>query len=294
MAIYEVQMLEREGFHLKKPFLAEAKKTLKIVKKMGQHYKPTTWDLFISGSVLGLDAFYKARKGKWWDAYSEGGKSRQLFRRIKKMDPDYVDADFGLGMYLYWRSVFTQDLWFLRMFPNRRDEGIEIVKNVAENGNFAKDLAKVNLAIMYFEERHFNEARTILDEYVGRYPNNVILSRLLGKVLISQKQYAKAVEQFEKILKIDPTFKTPHYFLGAALVLSRDPSKYDRAEQELREFLKIHGGQYWPSHAHYWLGRLEEQRGNKEAAEREYKIALSLNPKITDAVKRVRGLGGGV
>ncbi|MFH1830123.1 MAG: tetratricopeptide repeat protein [Pseudomonadota bacterium] len=294
MAVNEIKMLEHENFYLEKPFLADSKKGLKIVSQVMRRYNPSTWDLFISGSVFGLDAFFKARKGTWWDAYTEGGESRQIFRRIKKMDPNYVDADFGLGMYLYWRSVFASDLWFLRMFPNRRDEGIAIVKYVAENGNFAKDLAKVNLAIMYFEEKRFDEAYVILDQYVAQYPNNVILRRLLGKVLISQKQYAKGVEQFETILKIDPDLKKPRYFIGAALVLARDPSQYDRAEKELKKFLEIQKGEYWPSYAHYWLGRLEEQRGNKEAAEKEYKIALSLNPKIQDAVKRVRGLGGGV
>ncbi|MFH1830121.1 MAG: tetratricopeptide repeat protein [Pseudomonadota bacterium] len=144
------------------------------------------------------------------------------------------------------------------------------------------------------EEKRFDDARMILDQYVAQYPNNVILRRLLGKVFISQKQYAKGVEQFEKILEIDSSLKNPHYFIGAALVLMRNPSQHDRAELELKKFLEFQKDTYWSSHAHYWLGRLEEERGNKEAAEMEYKIALSLNPKIQDAVKRVRGLGGGV
>jgi len=294
MAVYEIRMLEREDSHLRKQFLDEAKKGLRIVSQVQQKYDPTTWDLFLAGSLLGLDGFFKARHEQWWDAYVQGGKSRQIFRRVKKMDPDFIDADFGLGMYLYWRSVFTRDLWFLKMFPDRRWEGIGIVKNVAENGHFAKELARVNLAIMYFEEKKFDEAAAILQDYTSRYPNNIILHRLYGKVLISQKRYDQAVGQFEKILEIEPSLKKPHYFIGAALVLKRDPAQYARAESELREFLKIQKGSYWPAFAHYWLGRLEAQRGNREVAEKEYQQAIALYPKVEGAVSKARGMGGGV
>jgi tetratricopeptide (TPR) repeat protein len=294
MAVYEINMLEREDFHLQKKFLAERDKGIKLVNRVLQKYDPSVWDLFLSGSLLGLDGFYKARKGVWWDAYVQGGKSRQLFRRVKKMDPGFIDADFGLGMYLYWRSVFTRDLWFLKMFPDKRNEGIAIVENVVKNGHFARELARVNLAIMYFEEKRFDEAGKLLTDYIARYPNNIVLRRLYGKVLISQKQYDAAVAQFEKTLEIDPELKKPHYFIGAALVLKNDPAGYARAEKELRDFIKTQGGRYWPAYSHYWLGRLEEQRGNKEAAEKEYQKALALEPGIKDAARRVRGMGGGV
>jgi TolA-binding protein len=294
MAVYEVRMLEREDTHLKSQFLKESKRGLKVVSQVQQKYNPTIWDLFLAGSLLGLDGFFKARHEQWWDAYVQGGKSRQIFRRIKKIDPNFIDADFGLGMYLYWRSVFTRDLWFLRMFPDRRKEGIAIVRNVAERGHFAKELARVNLAIMYFEEKEFNKAASILSDFTSRYPNNVILRRLYGKVLISQKRYDPAVTQFERMLQVEPVLKKPHFFIGAALVLKRDPAQYARAESELREFLKIQKGKYWPAFAHYWLGRLEAQRGNKQAADKEYKQAVALYPKIEGAVRKVRGMGGGV
>ena len=294
MAVYEVRMLEREDFHLQNQFLKAAKEGRKRVNKILQKYDPSAWELFISGALLGLDGFFKARKDQWWDAYVDGGKSRQLFRHVKKIDPAYIDADFGLGMYLYWRSVFTRDLWFLRFFPDKRKEGIAIVKRVAEKGHFSKELAKANLAIAYFEEKEYKKARPILDHFVKRYPNNVILRRLLGKVFAATKQYDAALEQFRAIRAIDPTFKKPYYFIGAILVLKKNPERYPEAEEKLRHFLKIQGGKYWPASAHYWLGRLEEQRGNKEAARREYEAAIKLYPKIRDAMKRVRGMGGAV
>ena len=43
-----------------------------------------------------------------------------------------------------------------------------------------------------------------------------------------------------------------------------------------------------------FIGRLQEIRGDTTAATEEYRAALALDPKIRDAVARVRGLGGGV
>ncbi len=294
MAVAEVQMLEREDFHLEGDFLAAARDGNALVKQILQCYHPSEWQLFLSGSLLGLDGFFKARKDQWWEAYVQGGKSRQLFRRVKEMDPSFIDADFGLGMYLYWRSVFTKDLWFLKMFPDKRAEGIATVEKVAREGRLAKDLARANLIIMYFEERRFADAKKLLDEYLARYPNNVILKRLMGKVMIALKQYDSAVDQFRGIISIDSAITQPHYFIGVALVLKNDPARFEEAKRELNEFIRIQGGRYWPAYAHYWLGRLAEARGNKEEATAEYKTAVSLEPKIQDAVKRIRGLGGGV
>lgn len=294
MAVLEVRMLEREDLHLEDEFTKAARVGRARVGKVLQRYRPTPWQLYSCGSLLGLEGFFKARKGEWWGAYTAGTKSRQLFRRVKKLDPDYVDADFGLGMYLYWRSVFSRDLWFLRFIPDKRKEAIAIVERVATHGRFAKDLARVSLAVIYFEEKRYDEAEKILNEYVSRYPENVILRRLLGKVLVAKRRYDAAVEQFRTVLKIDASFKKPHYFIGATLVRKGDPARFAEAERELNHFLEIQGGKYWPASAHYWLGRLAEKRGDKELAKREYKKALSLRPKIGDALRRVRGLGGGI
>lgn len=294
MAVFEVRMLEREDFHLAGELQGAAKDCKRRVDKIMQRYDPTPWNLFISGSLLGLEGFFKARRGEWWDAYVLGNQSRQLFRHVKQIDPNYIDADFGLGMYLYWRSVFIKDLWFLKIFPDRRAEGIAIVESVAENGRFAKGLAKVNLAIAYYEERRYGDAGRILDEYVKRYPNNVILRRIYGKVLVAMKKYDSAIEQFRAILAEDKSFNKSHYFIGAALVLKGDPKGYPGAESELRLFLKAEKGRYWPASGHYWMGRLEEARGNRKLALAEYETAHKLDPKIGDALKRARGLGGGL
>lgn len=294
MAIYEVRMLEREDFHLEREYDRAAERGRELVGRVLQRYNPGAWDQFLAGSIEGLDGFIKARKGSWWGAYVAGTKARQLFHRVKEMDRGFMDADFGLGMYLYWRSVYTQKLWFLRFFPDKRDEGIAIVERVAREGRFAKELAHVNLSIMYMEEKRFADAQKVLEHFAQRYPENVILRKLLGKVLVAQKRYDAALGHFRAMHDIDPELKKAHYFIGATLVLEGDPSTFPEAEKELKYFIKIHGGKYWPASAHYWLGRLAEMRGDRKLARREYETALELYPRLEDPLRRIRGLGGGL
>ena len=295
MAVLEMRMFEREDFHLATEFEAEAKEGNAKATAVLQRYHPAAWDLFLAGSLLGLEGFYKARRGEWWGAYTAGGKSRQIFRRVKEMDPSFVDADFGLGMYIYWRSVFAKEISFLKIFPDRRDEGRAIVQRVADGGRFAKELARVNLGMMHFEDGRFGEAQKIFAGYVARYPGSVILRQLLGRSLLQLKRYDEAIAQFREVIRIEPAIKKAHYFIGVAIVLANDAARFPEAEKELRSFIGMEkGGKYWPSYAHYWLGRMAELKGDAAAAQAEYDAASALNPKIRDAARRARGMGGGV
>jgi TolA-binding protein len=295
MAILEMRMFEREDFHLANEFEAEAKEGDAKATAVLQRYHPGSWDLFLAGSLFGIEGFYKARKGEWWAAYTAGGKSRQIFRRVKEMDPSFVDADFGLGMYIYWRSVFAKEISFLKIFPDRRDEGRAIVQRVADQGRFAKELARANLGIMHLEDGRFAEAQKIFADYVARYPGSVILRQMLGRALLQLKRYDEAVAQFREVIRLEPAIKKAHYFIGVALVLKNDPAGFPAAEKELRSFIEMEkGGKYWPSYAHYWLGRLAEAKGDQAAAKAEYDAATELNPKVKDAARRARGMGGGV
>jgi len=294
MATLELQMIEREDTRFAKEFKAVAKEGLARVGGIMQLYDPSEWKLFVSASLVGLDAFFKAREGEWWNSYTEGTKSRQTFARIKKKNPKFVDADFGLGMYLFWRSVFISDFWFLRFFPDKRAEGIAIIENVAENGHFSKLLAGINLGIMYFEGKRFEEASGIFASFVKRFPDNVIIRRLYGKVLVRLKKYDLAVAQFKHILKVDPTFKKPYYFIGASLVLKGNQKGFPEARKSLDHFIRIQDGTYWPASAHYWLGRLADKEGNKKLSETEYKKAYKMDSRIREALKQSRGLGSGM
>lgn len=294
MAILEVKMLERENFYLENEFNESAKRGEKVVGKVMQRYHPTNEDLFFSGALIGLDGFFRARKGEWWGAYSKGTVSRQIFRNILKKDPDFVDAELGMGMYIYWRSVFTKEISILPFFPDRRQEGIAIVEKVAREGFMAKELAEVNLGIIYFEEKRYADAIRVFDDFCKRYPDNVVLHTLYGKVLIADKKYDRAIEEFKRAIEIDPTLSKQRYFVGMAIVLKGDKQRFAEAGEYLKKFEENEKDRLWKSYALYWLGTLNEKQGDKQVAKGYYEEAVKLNRGLKSAKLKLRGLGGGI
>lgn len=294
MAVLEIRMLEREDFHLENEFMAVAKRGEDVVGRIMQRYHPTNLDLFFAAGVLGLEGFFKARKGQWWGAYTKGNESKQIFNRILKGNPDFVDAELGLGMYTYWRSVFTNEIKILPFFADKRAEGIATVEKVARDGNLARELAHVNLGIIYFEEKRYADAERVLEGYAKRFPKNIVVHNLLGRVYLSQKKYGPAISEFKKILAVDPGNRRAHYLIGMTIVVEGNKEMFAEAENELQGFLKGETDRLWRSYALYWLGMLYEKQGNKDSAKKYYEDAIALNGGLKSAKLKLRGLGGGI
>jgi len=294
MAVLEVRMLEKEDFHLESEILEVARRGEAVVGKIMQLYNPSDTDLFFAGGLVGLEGFFKARKGQWWAAYTRGNISRQIFNSILKRNPDFIDATFGLGMYTYWRSVFTKEIKFLPFFADKRAEGIAVVERVAREGNLARDMAKVNLGVIYFEEKRYADAIRVFEDFTKRFPKNVILHQLLGRVCLADKKYGRAVEEFKKVLSLDALNSKAHYFIGTSIVLEGNKERLPEAEKELKGFLDSAKDRLWRSYALYWLGMLNEKMGNADNAKNYYAQAVELNHGLKSAKMKLRGLGGGI
>lgn len=294
MAVYEVQMLEAEDFHLEKEFLETAKRGEEIVDKIMQRYRPSDVDLFFSGGLIGLEGFFRARHAQWWGAYTRGNICRQIFNSILKRNPSFVDAQFGLGMYIYWRSVFTNEIKFLPFFSDRRKEGIAIVEKVAREGNLAREMAQVNLGIIYFEERRLADAERVFDDFTKRYPRNALLHMFYGKVLLADKKYDQAIEEFKKVAQINPRIIKANYFVGLALVQQGKKERMSEAKKYLVGYLGEAKERLWKSYALYWLGLMHEITGEKDVALKYYTQAFDLNRGLKGAKIKLRALGGGI
>lgn len=294
MALLEIKMLEREDFSLERQFNEALKEGMDRVEEVLSKQDANPWELFISGSLIGLDGFFKARHGKWWAAYVAGNRSRNLFERVQKIDPDFVDVNFGLGMHTYWRSAYIHELPFLRMFSDKRDEGIAAIERVARDGSVSRDIAQANLIIIYIDEKRFKECLPVLDSFLARYPDSVLLHHYRGKVLSALGFYDDAIDEFNRELKIDATLKKPIYFINAALVKKGDLSRLEEAKAGLNKFIGHESSRYWPAAAHFYLGRIAELRGDAQMARSEFKVARDLNPNVDKSISRVRGMGAGL
>jgi len=93
----------------------------------------------------------------------------------------------------------------------------------------------------------------------------------------------------EDLAPRDPRGK---FYSGVALILQNE--KPAEAEKLLREYLELapmNSDYPRPWVAHYWLGRLQENRKNPTGARGEYQAALKLNGKYKPAQEALKQLG---
>ncbi len=213
MAAWQIQMFENLDFRFRSEFEAAEKKFERQASQLLKDY-PSDWDMFISGAGYGMRGFFYARDGKWFRALGSAVRAVQILKRLNWEDPNYIDAYLGLGMYEYWRSVFTKKIRFLPFFSDHRQAGIEQVEMVVAKGKFANEMAEANLAFIFSSEKDFARSREIVDRYLKKYPKNVILRQLSGDIFINLKKFDKAAVEYKKIYEIDPALTKALYRLG--------------------------------------------------------------------------------
>jgi len=122
-------------------------------------------------------------------------------------------------------------------------------------------------------------------------PKSAELIYDIGDYAVRRSQAEQLMEVAELGTKADPADARSRFYGAVGLILKNE--KLEEAERFLKEYLqKAPKRTGYPRYAvaHEWLGRLHENKGEKEAAAKEYQAALQLDPKsksAREALKRV-------
>lgn len=271
MAVRQVRMFENEDFRFKREYNDIEKKYDDFALRELRKGDIPSWELFVHGASDGMRGFFRGREGRWLDALMHGLHAMRMFKRLKWQEPSLVDTDFGFGMYKYWRSVFTSEIKFLPFFGDHREEGIRLIRKVAENGEFAKDLAVGGLVFVLSYEKRYDEALAAADRILAVYPENIIIKSLKGDILISKKKYDEALAIFQDIYGKNPEITTALFQQGRILFKKAD---YPGARKALEKFLGTGPEKEWGSSACYLLGMIAEAGNDKSGAVEYYKKSL--------------------
>lgn len=159
--------------------------------------------LYTLGVAYGLRANYNFLVRKAWrDALRDATAARKLHNQVTEIDRHFVDARLVQGVHEYvvgslpwhWRM-----LGFLIGFRGNKEEGIRILREVAERGQVNKLDAKVLLCAIYRRERKPELAIPLIQELMASFPRNYLLYFELAQMYSEAGDKDRALQVLAKL-----------------------------------------------------------------------------------------------
>ncbi|HAZ07616.1 MAG TPA: hypothetical protein DCZ01_03615 [Elusimicrobia bacterium] len=130
---------------------------------------------FVSGMALGTRGQWKLLKGRYLDAYFDGKKAVKHLKRCLKLDDQYLDAYFGLGVFDYQAAHLSGVAKLGLLFGMRGDEkrGLKRIGLAMESSRCAGRQAAEFLIHIYMLDRHdFARALAVVQRLRREFPSS--------------------------------------------------------------------------------------------------------------------------
>jgi Tfp pilus assembly protein PilF len=206
-------------------------------------------------------------------------KTRREFARAVELDPNYLDARWGLiEFYMIAPGFMGGDE------KKAFEQAGEIRKRDTMRGHQA-------FAYIYTRQKKPDLARKEYIDAVKEEPNSPKTHYFLGtSFLTADKNYKQAAEEFEMAVKLDPNYMPGWFQIGHMAALSG--VNLPRGEEALQKYLAYTPKPDEPQHyrAYFWLGGIYEKQGKKGEARQNYATSLKINPRqpdVAEALKKI-------
>jgi tetratricopeptide (TPR) repeat protein len=194
------------------------------------------------------------------------------------LDPDNLDVRDDLITY------YAQVPGFL---GGSKEKARETLLEIKKRNPYRGSAAAANLCTA---EKDIACVERELKGMVTRYPDSAAVYGSLAAFYSNQKQFDKAFAVLDDRLRVKPAELTTLYAVGRTASLSGQ--NLDQGERALKVYLASPTPEAGPApaHVHYRLGTIYEKKGAKDLAREEYRTALQLNPKHSEAQKSLASL----
>jgi tetratricopeptide (TPR) repeat protein len=122
------------------------------------------------------------------------------------------------------------------------------------------DKALVLQAQMAVYSEDYGRAETLLRNAIAKHPDNQKFKKMLAQVLIKAAKYEEAGEVYETLFANDPKDFESQFSLG---LVHLQQDRGNKAEDIFKQLLEQ---REWRNQANFYLGKIEEKRGNTENA----------------------------
>jgi tetratricopeptide (TPR) repeat protein len=245
--------------------------------------------LYSLGVSHAVRANYEFMVKKWGDALADAAAARKLHMRVLDLDSKFVDARLIPGADEYVIGSLPR-VW--KMFtavaglPGDRENGIQTLKAVAQNGRYNRFDAEALLSAIYRREKRPAEAIAPLNDLIRTFPRGYLLRVELAEMYGDagdRKKAMDAVEQLDQLRRAGaPGFQRfpeakIHYTRAGLLMQWGD---LDQALGEIKMATANVNTLDAPAAGSAWLrlGEICDLKGQRQQAVAAYREAMRAAP----------------
>ncbi len=182
-------------------------------------------------------------------------ESRTFFQQAVAEDPEFAQAHYFLALTSPTAKEFFDAMKAAQQFVPSASKGEQLLI-----GAFA---AGVN--------GDSKTQRKMFSELAAAYPNSERAQNNLGGFYFGQQEYDAAIAQYEKAVKIDPSFSQPYNQMGYAYRFTGD---FEKAEAVFKKYIEVLPGDPNP---HDSYAELLMKMGRFDESIVQYQKALEAN-----------------
>ncbi len=137
-------------------------------------------------------------------ALSDGKQAKKYAQQVKKLDPNFADADLILGVYEYAIGsipAYIRWLSFLIGLHGDKLAGIRLLHNAVTRSKYSSTDAAVLLAVIYNREKQYAYTRELLEQLGKYYPRNHIVPMQIAQTYKRENNIDKVLEIYLDIVR---------------------------------------------------------------------------------------------
>jgi len=265
-------------------FLDKSDDVITVCENLLEENDRDAVSLFYLGGMYGYRGLAHQGHNSMFKAVTEGRKGYLSLREAVKLKPDLYDAQMGFGLFNYLVAKVPRSLsWILSLvgFSGDAEGGLAMVRNAAERGVYTKTEARFYLSQFLFAEQKSEEALTLIDSLIARYPDNPLFvvtyatwQSRLGNTQVALRAAQHAVE-INRRNRVHYGEEFAYSTLGAIYYSLND---FATARSNLEKYIRIVVSEdYITNWTYYRLALAQELTGDRPAALETYRKLKSVD-----------------
>ena len=161
--------------------------------------------IFFKGGAIGFQGRLLFHRDEYLEAANAGRKALPLVQEAIALDPNNYDILLGSGIYNYYAEVIPDQYPFVKPLilfipPGDKKKGLAQLALASERATYASvEATYFLLQAYYFHEHDYVKALGIARSLHGRFPNNMMFHRYVGRAYVSMGNWEEATTVFEEI-----------------------------------------------------------------------------------------------